>query len=267
MISTRRQAFTLVELLVVISTIGLLMAISVPVLVTARSEAQSTICRSNLRQLVLANMGYSNEHDGFCVPAASDILSGAGGFHRWHGVRDNKNEAFDPRRGPLADYLAGGKVKECPRKVKFTKGKKWNESFEKGCGGYGYNMTYLGSCLWRSGLGFKERYSETTRISAIGKPYETVMFADTAFNQSGKLIEYSFAQPYFWVYDGRVMNFHPLPSIHFRHRGCVNIGWSDGHCDLRRKADYEGTSAYNEDFDRMNLGWFEPLDNTPFDLE
>ncbi|MEE9371039.1 MAG: type II secretion system protein [Sedimentisphaerales bacterium] len=265
MISTRRQAFTLVELLVVISTIGLLMAISVPVLVTARSRAQSTVCRSNLRQLVLANMGYSNEHDGFCVPAASDILSGAGGFHRWHGVRDNKDEAFDPYQGPLAGYLGGGRVKECPSKVKFAEDTKI--SFEKGCGGYGYNMSYLGSCLWRGGLGFKESYSETTRITAIGKPHETVMFADTGFNKGSRLIEYSFAEPYYWVWDGQVMDFHPLPSIHFRHRGCVNIGWSDGHCSWREKADYEGTSAYNEDFDRMNLGWFEPLDNTLFDLE
>ncbi|MHC4158059.1 MAG: type II secretion system protein [Planctomycetota bacterium] len=267
MVSTRRKAFTLVELLVVISTIGLLMAISVPALVTARSGAQSAVCRSNLRQLVLANMGYSNEHDGFCVPAASDIWSGAGGFHRWHGVRDNRDEAFDPRSGPLTGYLAGGKVKECPGKVKFTKGKKWKDSFEKGCGGYGYNMTYVGSCLWRRVPSLEERYGRTTRISAISKPYDTLMFTDTGFNQGGKLIEYSFAEPYFWVYDGQVMSSHPLPSIHFRHRGCVNIGWSDGHCGQRKKADYEGASGYNKGFDRINLGWFEPLDNTLFDLQ
>ncbi|UCE99307.1 MAG: type II secretion system protein [Planctomycetota bacterium] len=263
----KSKAFSMVELLVVISTIGLLMAVSVPALVTARSGAQIAVCRSNLRQLVLANMGYSDEHDGFCVPAASDIWDGAGGYERWHGVRDDKDEAFDPCRGPLAGYLAGGQVKECPAKVKFTRGQKWKDSFEKGCGGYGYNMTYLGSCLWLSGLDFKDRYGRTARITTISKPYETLMFADTGFNQDDKLIEYSFAEPYFWVYDGRVMGFHPLPSIHFRHRGGVNIGWSDGHCSWREKADCEGTKAYDEGFDRMDLGWFEPLDNSLFDLD
>jgi len=267
MADSKLKAFTLTELLVVISTIGLLMAISVPALVTARSSAQSAVCRSNLRQLVLANIGYSDEHDGFFVAAASDIWNGAGGYHRWHGVRDDKDQPFDPYQGPLAGYLTGGKVKECPAKVRYTSGLKWQESFEKGCGGYGYNMSYIGSCLWRSGLGYEERYSETTNITSVSKPDKTLMFADTGFNQRGMLIEYSFAEPYFWIYDGRLMKIHPLPSIHFRHKGGANVGWSDGHCDTRQKAKYEGTKAYNKDFDGMNLGWFEPLDNTLFDLD
>lgn len=92
MISKKTKAFTLVEILVVISIIGLLMAILLPALSSARSGAYGTVCRSNLRQLVLANIGYSNENDGFCVPAASDIWDGSGGYHRWHGVRDDEDE-------------------------------------------------------------------------------------------------------------------------------------------------------------------------------
>ncbi len=262
MISRKTKAFTLIEILAVISTIAVLMAMLLPALSSARSQANSTVCRSNLRQLLLANIGYSNENDGFCVPAASDIWDSYGGYHRWHGVRDNEDEPFDPLRGPLFEYLSDGKVKECPGMVRFVKGKKWEESFEKGCGGYGYNMTYLGSCLWQTGLGFKERYKQTTRMLKISKPYETLMFADTAFYQDNQyLIEYSFAEPPYFIINGQLLtNMYSSPSIHFRHRGQANIGWSDGHIGPEKIA--QGIQSK----DTM-LGWFEPVDNSLFDLK
>ncbi|MFA5240074.1 MAG: prepilin-type N-terminal cleavage/methylation domain-containing protein [Phycisphaerae bacterium] len=267
MISKKTKAFTLIELLVVVSIIGLLTAILLPALGGARSQANGIVCRSNLRQLVLANISYSNENDGFCVPAASDMWYGAGGYHRWHGVRDNEDEPFDPLRGPLAKYLSDNKVKECPGRVRFIKGKTWGESFEKGCGGYGYNMIYIGSRLWRGGSSFEEIYGQTASMSEIAKPDKTLMFADTAFNQNGSLIEYSFAEPYFWVRKSKLQNTHPYPSIHFKHNGRTNIGWADGHVDSRQKADCKNSNAYNAAFDYMELGWFEPLGNSLFDLK
>ncbi|MFA5251965.1 MAG: prepilin-type N-terminal cleavage/methylation domain-containing protein [Phycisphaerae bacterium] len=266
-ISKKTRAFTLIETLVVISAIAMLMAILLPALSSARSQAYGVVCRSNLRQLLLSNIGYSNENDGFSVPAASDMWEGAGGYHRWHGVRDNENEPFDPLRGPLVEYLSDGKVKECPGSVRFAQGETWNESFEKGCGGYGYNMSYIGSRLWWGGSSFEEIYGQTARMSGIAKPDRTLMFADTAFNRGGNLIEYSFAEPYFWIRRGKLQDRHPSPSIHFRHGGSANIGWSDGHVNSHQKADYKDSSAYNAAFDRMELGWFDPLDNSLFDLE
>jgi prepilin-type N-terminal cleavage/methylation domain-containing protein/prepilin-type processing-associated H-X9-DG protein len=267
LIPQKTRAFTLIEILVVISIIALLMAILVPALSKARSQACSIVCRSNLRQLVLANIGYSNEKDGFYVPAASDMWDSFGGLHRWHGVRDSEDEPFDPLQGPLAEYLSDGKVKECPYKVGFFKGEHWDESFEKGCGGYGYNMTYIGSRLWCGGSSFEEIYGRTARTLEITKPDRTLMFADTAFNQNGNLIEYSFAEPYFWIRKGKLQDKHPFPSIHFRHYGCANIGWADGHVNSRQKADCKNSDAYEAAFDRMELGWFEPVDNSLFDLK
>ena len=269
MIAKKTKAFTLVEVLMVIFTIGLLMAILLPALSSARSGAYSVVCRSNLRQLVLANIGYSNENDGFCVPAASDIWDGAGGYHRWHGVRDNKNEPFDPLRGPLVEYLSDGKVKECPGKVRFVKGKKWGESFEKGCGGYGYNMPYLGSGLWQAGLDFKEMYRQTTRMLKISKPNKTLMFADCAMSlEEGSYIEYSFAEPPYFVMNGQLFTgMYSSPSIHFRHRGQANIGWSDGHISSKEIAELSEENIYNVVSARMKLGWFEPVDNSLFDLK
>jgi len=269
MFAEKRKAFSLIELLVVISVIALLMAILMPALTAARSQGRSLVCKSNLRQLLIANIGYAMENDGFYVAAASDMWLPVGllcgGFHRWHGVRDNGYEPFDPLKGPLVSYLADGKVKECPERIGFVKDS--DISFERGCGGYGYNMVYVGSRTWRGGSSFKEIYGQTAHISEISKPDRTLMFADTAFNQKGSLIEYSFAEPYFWVRKGRLQKTHPFPSIHFRHNGCANIGWSDGHVDSRQKADCKDSDAYNADFDRMDLGWFEPLDNSLFDLK
>lgn len=263
------KAFSLIELLVVVATIALLMGILMPALAGARAQGIAAVCKSNIRQLVLANIGYSNENDGFCVPAASDMWDGAGGYHRWHGVRDNENEPFDPLRGPLVEYLSDGKVKECPGRVRFFKGESWDESFEKGCGGYGYNMTYLGSSLWQTGLGFEETYRQTTRMSTISKPDRTLMFADCAMSlEEGSYIEYSFAEPPYFVFNGQLFTgMYSSPSIHFRHRGLANIGWSDGHISSKEMAELGEENIYNVLSAKMGLGWFGPVDNSLFDLK
>jgi len=264
-----KKAFSLVELLVVISTIMLLMAILMPVLAAARSQGRRVVCRSNLRQLFLANGGYAVENDDYYVPAAADIILYKGGKHRWHGVRDSADEPFDPAKGPLVGYLANGKVKQCPEKVDFTTGEQWDESFEKGCGGYGYNQMYIGSRNWqiRTFNSIAEARNagwETTRITEVGRPAKTLMFTDTAFSKDGSsLIEYSFAEPVFWVLNGKLTASHPDPTIHFRHRELTNVVWADGHTDSREMAD----SDFGVDSAKMKLGWFEPLDNTLFDLK
>jgi len=270
MATEKQKAFTLLELLIVISIIALLMAILMPALGTARLQAFSIVCRSNLSQLVLANIGYATENDGYLVPAASDFLDNAG-YHRWHGYRDNLDEPFDPLRGPLVRYLGDGKVKECPGPVEFVKAHKWEISFEQGCGGYGYNMLYLGSRLWQKGFGSGDpkSYSMTTPLAKIAKPSATLMFADTAFYQNNKyLIEYSFIEPRYRVRNGTVKtNSFPVPSIHFRHKQCANVGWADRHVTPEKIADYHTGHEFYTDSAKMNLGWFDPIDNSPFDLQ
>lgn len=69
--SRRPSGFTLIEMLIVIAIIGLLSAITVPLLLSARMAGQRTVCISNLRQLHGAFMLYCDDHDGQ-FPATDD---------------------------------------------------------------------------------------------------------------------------------------------------------------------------------------------------
>lgn len=60
----KSKGFTLIELLVVISIIALLMAILMPAMQRVRKQAMTIACRSNLRQLSLVVLAYTNDNDG-----------------------------------------------------------------------------------------------------------------------------------------------------------------------------------------------------------
>jgi len=60
----RSQGFTLVELLVVVGIIGLLVAILVPTLQTARELTNRAVCMSNLSSINKAVVIYKGENDG-----------------------------------------------------------------------------------------------------------------------------------------------------------------------------------------------------------
>lgn len=256
--SHRRRGFTLLELLVVVSTIALLSGLLVPGLSRAREQARSAVCGSNLRQVALANSMYAQDSGGMFAPGAIDIAKK--NLHRWHGVRDKATDTFDPARGPLVPYLGGATgIRACPTFEPARPG------FEKGSGGYGYNNAYVGvqTIITAKGQTIVVSDSAGARLQHIRRPADTLMIADAAF-VDGDLIEYSFAEP----------RFHPQfqnradPSIHFRHGGCANVAWCDGHVTPEKLTFTHSSGFYEGDPGRYDIGWFGTSDdNAYFDLK
>lgn len=274
----RRDAFTLIELLVVIAIISILAAILLPALSRARSQARSSQCVSNLRQLFLANTMYAAEHNGHYVPAAADMydfmLSGAdpdhfGGRLRWHGTRETPNPRtpFDPNTGPLAEYLPDGRVKQCPVFFEYREHNPLENTFEGGAGGYGYNMAYVGSML-----SLVKDPVEAVRLgmpdSAIAHPARTIMFTDAAIPLESGLVEYSFVEPPFYVsadYPQGRADWVNSPTLHFRHYGRANVLWCDGHITSERWGWAPKENIYGASNSRWNVGWFGPENNSLFE--
>lgn len=112
----KKTGFTLVEMLVVISIIGILMGILVPSLTKGKKNARRAECASNLRQLYMGSMSYAADenHAGHFPPAYShehklklynvkkkvfeDIWEKNGtGWVDWRGVSDD--DRYNPNDG------------------------------------------------------------------------------------------------------------------------------------------------------------------------
>jgi prepilin-type processing-associated H-X9-DG protein len=244
----RPAAFTLIEVLVVIATIALLMAILLPILRRSRQEAEAAVCGSNISQLLKGILSYEMENQ--ILPYSFDNTSNdppQGGY--------SGNIAYD-RTGWwwfnfIEDFYtkSGSKTTavRCPSKRLSSPSLKNNIL----CGNYGINRSICKSFDDRQ-PNREEFVGEPLRSSSIPRPSETLLIVDSGYaliswwhatdeppvTLGNTIIEDTAYIPGLWINKNR--NLWPgleQDAINGRHTNkTVNVGFADSHV-RRTKAD------------------------------
>ena len=116
----RRNAFSLVELVVVVGIVAVLVALLMPALSRARAEANRVACMSNLRQLLQAQLMYVAESRGHLTypnwghdRASADTVWPVGWLYA-QGQLSDPPAPSDVKGGALFRYLGDARVYRCP---------------------------------------------------------------------------------------------------------------------------------------------------------
>jgi prepilin-type N-terminal cleavage/methylation domain-containing protein len=152
--TSRHGAFTLVELLVVIGIIAVLISILLPALNRAKESGNRVACASNLRQIYLGTLMYSQNNKGF-FPSASYTPPAS-----TTSLKMVKVPALlsIPEKGGV--YLKSGRVWNCPSDN--TSGRDYVQSHAISNplpGGYAYSDGSGGNWFFQNGVPTEETYA------------------------------------------------------------------------------------------------------------
>jgi len=156
----KAKAFTLVELLVTISIIGLLAGLSIPAISAARETAEVGGCMSNLKQLTTAMLAVATDNDG-------RVFSGDGANEGW--ATDSANNVTNGKLW-VGGYVRNAKVFLCPHGRK--SGPPWYGS--PACH-YSLNVSPQGGLV-----------STEIMVNRIQNPSKTIMLFEEAIVSAGQ---------------------------------------------------------------------------------
>lgn len=247
----RVWAFTLVELLVVISVIALLIGVLLPVLGSARESGRASVCLSGLRQMLIAASVYATEEGG-ALPLAYDYEDPMRPIE-WDYEKDFALSQIKP--GLLWRGQSDSRVQQCPSFDGAA------NSFLDPYTGYNYNTSYLGG--FRNGAGVTPVPS--ARIEEAAEPTATAVFGDgqfvsgaNKFMRAPQLMLGLAGGPHDPGFSGRWAGTQGL-----RHHGrsTTQVGWLDGHASTRQEVFDAGLASVAE-----GTGFLSD-DNSAYDLE
>ena len=210
---SRRPAFTLVELLVVVAIIAVLAALLLPSLTQCKAAARRAQCTSNLRQLGVAAELYWDDNEGACFRYSGARTNG--GQLYWFGWLQDGAEGerdFDARAGALFPYLQEGGVELCPS-LRYADAQ-FKLKAKGAAYGYGYNLHFSAPTK-----------QPPVNLNRLKRPSDTAVFADAA-QVNTFLAPASPANPlleeFYYVNATE-------PTAHFRHATFANVAFADGH--------------------------------------
>lgn len=225
-----RSGFTLIELLVVIAVIAILAAILFPVFAQAREKARQASCQSNLRQLGLATLMYSQDYDEVYPLYQYDDCAGFVCYQYWFGRRTDTG--WDKTLGLIYPYMKNHQVQRCPS---FTARPRFGDG-----NGYGYNWGYIGSDYWMT---YSWPPLNPASQAALSAPADKALFADAGFvnvpwfGGDGQVMETAGIDPpsAWWgnptvdfrhVDNGKIID---TAAQQVTHKGLANFTFADGH--------------------------------------
>lgn len=255
--SYRKRGFTLIELLVVIAIISILAAILFPVFARARENARRTSCLSNLKQIGLAAMQYTQDYDEHYVPLFWRAGTG------WPAAAVNQTDPSMPgayyRTGYgdgsghkvvwmdlLFPYTKSIQVYQCPNAKRMF-------SSTVPYPGYGYNCAFYGvNCAYTNA----QAALTPIKLMTVQRPAEVFMFLD--YNFSGMN-----AAPN--IYMSRAIPGNPDYDSLAPHLDGTNIVFADGHAKWRAATSIRGRINPNCTGNSFNAGWCSgSLDWNPY---
>jgi len=253
-----KKAFTLVELLVVISVISLMTAVMLPSMSAARQQGKRTYCLNNLRQMFIAVHAYTQIYDDyypiahFIQETDSKIYEHCWDFSTITEVASGKVEVIP---GLLWQGQTIEKVQQCPS----FRGSS-NAQYDPYTG-YNYNTSYIGH-------GEGETIETPARTSQVGGASKCALFGDGQW--SGGANKFMRA-PKKWAGDTE-NSLKAAGTQGYRHNKMTNVAWCDGHASSQKEYYTETASSERRKIERYNetakdkIGFLSP-DNSAYDLK